>query len=76
MLDVNKAKPKTAPYRLRDGDGLFLFVATTGVKSWQLRHKLGKKGQTATLGKFPNVSLEKARERAEEARATPPEPPA
>ncbi len=76
MLEVNKTKPKTASNRLRDGDGLFLFVAPTGVKSWQLRYKLGKKAQTATLGKFPNVSLDEARERAEEARATPPEPPA
>ena len=29
------AKPKTKPYRLADGGGLYLYVAPSGVKSFQ-----------------------------------------
>ena len=51
-LKVRKAKAKDKPYRLFDGDGLALLVQPTGVKSWQLRYRLGGKEQTWTIGKF------------------------
>jgi hypothetical protein len=42
-LRVRSAKAKDKPYRLADGEGLHLFVATSGVKSWQFRYTLGGK---------------------------------
>jgi integrase len=48
--------------------GLFLLVAPSGVKSWQYRYKLDGKGQTATLGKHPRMSLAEARVAAIKAR--------
>jgi integrase len=56
-------------YRLHDGEGLALCVMPSGVKSWQYRYKLGDREQTATIGKYPRVSLVDARKRAEELRA-------
>ncbi|WP_410472154.1 integrase arm-type DNA-binding domain-containing protein [Faucicola mancuniensis] len=34
--EVDKAKPKEKPYRLYDGGGLILNVATSGTKTWYL----------------------------------------
>lgn len=68
-LKVKNAKPAAKPYRLADGEGLFLYVASSGVKSWQFRYKLGDKQQTATLGKLSRVSLAQARKAAEKARS-------
>lgn len=66
---IRRAKPdEEKPYRLLDGDGLTLFVAPSGVKSWQFRYTHAGKQQTATLGKYPTVPLAEARKRAEAAR--------
>lgn len=66
---VEKAKPKAKSYRLADGDGLYLYVATSGVKSWQYRYRHEGKQQTLTLGKLSAVlTLAEARRRAEQAR--------
>ena len=56
------------PYRLADGDGLYLFVAPSGVKSWQYRYRLDRKQQTLTLGKLSRLTLAQAREAADRAR--------
>ncbi|MFO1325439.1 MAG: integrase arm-type DNA-binding domain-containing protein [Burkholderiales bacterium] len=68
-IHIKNARRKAKAYRLRDGDGLFLYVPPSGVRSWQFRYKLGGKGQTSTLGKCDNLSLAEARQRAAEARA-------
>jgi hypothetical protein len=34
---ARQAKPKDKPYSLKDGDGLFLYVAKNGTKSWHFR---------------------------------------
>jgi hypothetical protein len=66
--EVEQARPTDKPRRISDGDGLTLWVSTTGVKSWQFRYTHGGKPQTATLGKYPDVSLAEARKRADAAR--------
>jgi len=55
--------------RLSDGAGLYLYVTPAGIKTWQFRYRYSGKQQTASLGKFPAVSLAEAREKAEKARA-------
>src|SRR5262245_1291003 len=61
----SQSKPREKPYRLFDGEGLALLVAPSGKTSWQLRYPSG----TATLGRYPVMSLAKARIRADEVRA-------
>jgi hypothetical protein len=65
---VQNAKPKSKPYRLADGDSLYLLVLPTGSKSWQLRYRHDGVQQTATLGKLELVGLAEARKRAQAAR--------
>lgn len=65
---VRNAKPRGSPYRLFDGEGLALWISPSGAKSWQYRYRLDGTEQTATLGRFPHLSLGEARDRADEAR--------
>jgi len=73
-LKVKNAKPlpddAPRPYRLADGDNLFLYVPPSGVKAWQFRYRWQGKQMTMTLGKADVVSLGDARDRAEDARKT------
>ena len=67
-VSIRNAKAAAKPYRLRDGDGLFLYVPPSGVAAWQYRYKLEGKSQTLTIGKLSDLSLAEARKRAEKAR--------
>ena len=67
-LAVRKAKPGATAYRLADGEGLYLYVPASGVKSWQYRYRHDGKPQTATLGKLSVMDLATARARADAAR--------
>ncbi|HEX8013138.1 MAG TPA: integrase arm-type DNA-binding domain-containing protein [Casimicrobiaceae bacterium] len=64
---IRNAKPKRGKdYRLRDGEGLYVFVARTGGKSFQYRYKVNGKGQTVTLKE--SSTLADARDEAERLR--------
>lgn len=67
---VNNAKPKAAIYKLFDGGGLFIQVNPSGGKHWKMKYRKddGKEG-LLTFGRFPDVSLEQARKKRDEARA-------
>ncbi len=67
---VQNAKPKDKPYKLFDGGGLFLQVTPAGGKHWKLKYRRndGKEGMLS-LGSFPDVTLEQARKKRDEARA-------
>lgn len=62
------AKPLERPYRLHDGGGLALYIAPSGVRSWQFRYAHDGREQTSTLGRYPDVSLAAARTMAARAR--------
>lgn len=51
-----------------DGNGLFLLIKLNNSKLWRMRFKYASKHQEMALGKYPTVSLHKAREMASEAR--------
>lgn len=65
---VKAARPKPAAYRLTDERGLHLFVTKLGTKSFRMRFRLAGKEQLLTIGQWPEVTLDQARERAELAR--------
>ncbi|MBE9636539.1 tyrosine-type recombinase/integrase [Salipiger mangrovisoli] len=44
--------------------GLYLVVQPTGKKSWKVRYRFGGKQPRMTLGKYPDMSLADARDRA------------
>jgi len=51
-----------------DGNGLFLLVKSNGSKLWRMRFKYASKHQELAFGKYPLVTLSKARELTKEAR--------
>lgn len=67
-IAVRKAKPDTKPYKMSDGGGMYLEVATNGSKYWRLKYRYGGKEKRLALGVYPDVSLALARERRDAAR--------
>lgn len=64
IKQIDAAKPKDKPYRLLDGNGLYLYVPASGKKVWQLRYKIDGKEKVLTVGKYPLMSLQEARDKA------------
>ncbi|PTU32400.1 tyrosine-type recombinase/integrase [Stenotrophobium rhamnosiphilum] len=63
------AKPKTKPYKLFDGDGLFLLVTPTGGKLWRFKYRLdGKERGPIAFGSYPEIGLAAARDLRRNAR--------
>lgn len=60
-LNRKKIENLTTPGTYEDGNGLRLVVKPNGSKSWVLRFQLNKKRREMGLGRFPDVSLKKAR---------------
>lgn len=60
---ARNAKPKSKPYKLSDGEGLFLVVMPSGSKYWRLKYFFNGKENLLALGVYPEVSLSDARER-------------
>ena len=67
---VDKSKPKEKEYSLNDGNGLALRIKPIGTKVWIFNYQrpITKKRANLTLGKYPDLSLAKARTKAIEAR--------
>jgi len=65
---ARNAKPKAKPYKVSDGDGLFLMVMPNGSKYWRMRYFFGEKEKTLALGVYPQVDLASARDRRADAR--------
>ena len=64
---VQQAKTKGTRVEIPDAvvPGLYLIVQSTGVKSWAVRYRVGRRTRKLTLpGRYPVLSLAKAREAA------------
>jgi integrase len=66
--EVAKAKKDAKPYKLADGGGLYLEVTPSGGKHWRYRYRLNGKETIYTIGEYPGVTLEQARQKHREAR--------
>lgn len=62
---IESAKPKDKPYKLQDFENLYLYITTTGTKSWRYDYQFNGKRKTLTIGKYPYVSLADARNEKE-----------
>ncbi|MGB9152472.1 MAG: integrase arm-type DNA-binding domain-containing protein [Alphaproteobacteria bacterium] len=62
-VKIRNAKPKPKPYKLPDGDGMFLQVMPSGSKYWRLRYRFMNKEKLLALGVYPEGGLADARER-------------
>ena len=61
---IKAKKPEAAPYRLPDGDGLYLLIRPDGKKWWRLDYTHAGKRKTLSLGTYPDTGLALARRKA------------
>lgn len=62
------AKPKEKPHRLADEKGLYLEVMPNGSKYFRMKYRFGGKEKRLAFGVYPEVTLQAAREKRDEAR--------
>lgn len=65
---VRNVKPRSKPFKLADGEGLYLYVSPAGAKSWRFKYRFYGKEKLLTFGLYPEISLSAAREKRLEVR--------
>jgi len=67
---LRKLKPKAAPYKVSDRDGMYVTVSKTGTITFRYDYRLNGRRETLTLGRYGpgGISLALARERLLDAR--------
>ena len=65
---IRGSKPKTKPYRLTDGEGMFLLVHPNGGKYWRFKFRFLGRERILAFGVYPDVGLLEARAQRAEAR--------
>jgi integrase len=68
VKEIEAAKPKDKPYKLADGQGLYLEVMPSGAKYWRLKYRIAGKEKRLALGVYPEVRPPEARDKTKEAR--------
>jgi integrase len=58
---LRRVKPRTTPYKLADGGGLFAQVMPNGSIYWRFKYSFGGKEKLLALGQYPAVKLAEAR---------------
>jgi hypothetical protein len=61
-------KPRSGTRKISDGGGLYLMVVPAGGRYWRYNYRFNGQQKTIALGVYPDVPLQKARARHEEAR--------
>ena len=65
---IRNAKPQFKPYKISDGEGMFLLIAPSGSKYWRFKYNYAGKEKLLAIGVYPEISLSEARERRTQAR--------
>ena len=65
---IRASKPNEKTQRLFDGRGLYLEISPKGGRWWRFKYYFEGRERRCSLGVYPDVSLQQARERREEAR--------
>ena len=68
VTQVKNAKAGARNRKFSDSRGLYLWVTTTGTKSWRFKYRYGPQEKLLTLGRYPDVGLVEARDLADRAR--------
>ena len=66
---IKTLKPQGKPYKAADGAGLHLYITPAGGKLWRLKYRYGGKEKLLSLGPWPAITVDAARQKAAEARA-------
>lgn len=68
QAQIVNAKPRTKPYRLFDGRGLYVEIAPSGGRWWRFKYRFNGREKRLSLGVYPEVSLKAARDRLDDVR--------
>ena len=66
---IKAAKPREKPYKLFDGEGLYLLINPDGSRWWRLKYRYRGKEKLLALGTYPGTGLKKARDKRGDARS-------
>lgn len=61
VRQIQSLRPRPKPYKVHDGNGLFLLIQPNGSRLWRFRYRLYGRERRLSLGKYPNVGLRAAR---------------
>jgi hypothetical protein len=56
-LTLKALSPQEKPYRVKDGNGLFLLVNPNGSKYWRLNYSINGRRSLISIGVYPKTSL-------------------
>jgi len=59
-MKIRNAKPKSKPYKLAAGGGLFVSIMPTGSKLWRLKYRYMGKEKLFSIGPYPLVTAAEA----------------
>jgi integrase len=62
-------KPNPKPYKVSDGDGMYVLMHPNGSKYWRLKYRIAGKEKTYAIGVYPETTLAEARAERAKARA-------
>lgn len=66
---IRKIKPTEKPFKMADSSGLYLLIKPNGSKLWYMKYRIDGKEKKLAFGPYPDVSLFKARQLRDTARA-------
>ena len=67
-LKIRGTKPGPKPLKLSDAGGLQLVISPAGGRSWKLAYRFGGKQRELTIGAYPVVTLQEARQQRDAAK--------
>jgi Arm domain-containing DNA-binding protein len=65
---IRSTKPREKAFKLYDERGLFLLITPAGGGLWRFKYRLHGGEKLISLGRYPDVTLKRARDRREAAR--------
>lgn len=69
VVDIRAPRPPDRPFKLSDGNGVHLLVEPSEALLWRFRYKVFGIAQKLSLGSFPQMTLQQARRKRDEARS-------
>lgn len=71
---IRALKPQDRPFKVSDGEQLYLLVTPVGGRSWRMNYQFGRNAagklaqKTLTIGSYPAISLRDARDARDQAK--------
>jgi integrase len=65
---IRNKKAGAKPVKMFDGGGLFLLINRNGSRWWRLKYRIDGKEKLLSLGVYPDVALQEARDRRDDTR--------